>query len=140
MLALFRYLDRGYESSEIKSVESPRLLRESVPTVVKLPEAHQISAIPQNATLALSQTFHPQIFQIPLSTCLSSTSETHRFSSALRIVTPPTCPPELPKLWTLMYAKPGCLDPSLSSPTEHSYPLYRSLFQYVSRANPSVDG
>ncbi|TGO77257.1 hypothetical protein BELL_0116g00190 [Botrytis elliptica] len=108
-------------------------------TKVKLPAAHQISANPQNATLALTQTFHPQIFQIPLSTCLSSTSETHKFSSIVRIVTPPTCPPELPKLWTLLYAKPGCLDLRRYSPTEHSYPLYRSLFENISRANPRMD-
>ncbi|KAF7953780.1 uncharacterized protein EAE97_001179 [Botrytis byssoidea] len=113
---------------------------ESLLTKLKLPEPHQISAIPQNATLAITRAFQPQIFQIPLSTCLSSTSDTHIFFSFVRIVTPPTCPPELPELWTLIYAKPGCLDLLRFSPTEPSYPLYKSLFENISRANPRVDG
>ncbi|KAF5868574.1 uncharacterized protein Bfra_012221sa [Botrytis fragariae] len=125
---------------EIRDAEEETAAIESLLTKVKLPAAHQISAIPQNATLALTQTYHPQIFQIPLSTCLSSTSKTHIFSSFVRIVTPSTCPPELPKLWTLIYAKPGCLDLRRSLPTEHSYPLYKSLFENFSKPNPRVDG
>ncbi|THV49731.1 hypothetical protein BGAL_0181g00040 [Botrytis galanthina] len=125
-----KFLDAEEEIAAIKSLL----------TKVKLPAAHKISATPQNATLALTRAFRPQIFQIPLSTCLSSTSNTHIFSSFVRIVTPPTCPPELPKLWTLIYAKPGCLDLLRFSPAESSYPLYRSLFENIPRGNPRVDG
>ncbi|KAF7902503.1 hypothetical protein EAF00_002406 [Botryotinia globosa] len=123
----------GDVEEEIAAIESPI-------AKLKLPEPHQISAVPQNATLASTRAFQPQIFQIPLSNCLSSTSDTHIFSSFVRIVTPPTCPPELPELWTLKYAKPGCLDLLRFSPTEPSYPLHKSLFENISRASPRVDG
>ncbi|TGO59863.1 hypothetical protein BCON_0040g00060 [Botryotinia convoluta] len=125
---------------KFRDAEEETIAIKSLLTKVKLPAAHQISATPQNATLALTQTSYPQIFQIPLSTCLSSTSKTHNLSLLVRIVTPPTCPPELPKLSTLIYVKPGCLDLRRLGPTEHSYPLYKSLFENISRANPRVDG
>ncbi|KAF7961027.1 hypothetical protein EAE96_000695 [Botrytis aclada] len=125
---------------ELWDAEEETAAMKSLLKKFELPAAHQISAIPQNATLALTQTYHPQIFQIPLSTCLSSTSETHSFASSVRIVNPPTCPPELPRLSTLIYDKPGCLHLRHVRPTENSYPLYRLLFEYMSGANLRVDG
>ncbi|TEY78719.1 hypothetical protein BOTCAL_0046g00410 [Botryotinia calthae] len=121
-------------------VEEERAAVKSLLTKVELPATPQISAIPQNATLALTQTFYPQIFQIPLSTCLLSTSQPHSISSLVRIVTLPTCPPELPKLSTLIYTKPGCLELRRYQYTKHSYPLYKSLFENFSGFNLGVKG
>ncbi|CAD6445423.1 42b4b17d-886a-4a8f-b597-0db9496f190f-CDS [Sclerotinia trifoliorum] len=90
--------------------------------------AYQISADLHNATLALTNTLIPQIFHIPLSICLSSTADTQYFSSLLSIFTPPTCPPELPNLATLLYAEPGCKGSVEYIPTASSYPHYKPLF------------
>ncbi|KAF7871570.1 hypothetical protein EAF04_003677 [Stromatinia cepivora] len=110
-----------------EETDALKLLRKSIAA----PTAHQISADPHNATLALTRTFIPQIFHIPISTCLSSTSETHYLSSLLRIVTPPTCPPDLPRLATLLYAERGCNGSVEYMPAASSYPHYKSLFKWT---------
>ncbi|KAJ8066685.1 hypothetical protein OCU04_005727 [Sclerotinia nivalis] len=56
---------------------------------------------------------------------------THYLSSLLRIVTPLTCPPELPRLATLLYEERGCNGSVEYMPTASSYPHYRSLFNWT---------
>ncbi|RAL67866.1 hypothetical protein DID88_008591 [Monilinia fructigena] len=113
--------------------------RYTIANATQLPDTDELPEIlpsQENATLALTSTLTPQIFQIPLLTCLTSSSSSssptfsYNVSSLLRIVSLPICPPNQTS-HTALYAEEDCNSIRHMMIGPKSYPLYRPLFSFA---------